>query len=250
MTVSSAQSTIPRSELDALLSENRELRAANRDLETVAYAIAHDLRAPLRTIGGFAQMLTGDLGGTLSEEVARDLSCIQSTVDQMQAMLRQWLSLVHKRHAVLEAQTIDLSALAESVAQELRIAHPERHVAIHVQNGLAANADEILLRELLQNLMGNAWKFTQQSAEPRIDIGAYRDRDRWVYFVRDNGIGFAEADCRRLFEPFVRVHQNTLYAGSGIGLTIAQRIVERHGGRIWAHAVPDMGATFKFTLGR
>lgn len=248
MNMSTALSTIPRSELDALLNENRDLRAANKDLEFVAYAIAHDLRAPLRTIGGFTQVLADELGENMSPTVAKDLDLIHSTIDHMQAMLMQWLSLVHKHHAVMQARCIDVTAIAESVAQELAIAHPERRVSVHVQPGLRALADEVLLRELLQNLMGNAWKFTAQSDDPRIDVGSYRDRDRTVFFVRDNGVGFDETDRERLFEPFVRLHAAEQFPGSGIGLTIAQRIVQRHGGRIWAHSAPGSGATFKFIL--
>jgi signal transduction histidine kinase len=167
----------------------------------------------------------------------------------MQAMLMQWLSLVHKRHAELKMQSVDLSGLAESVFQELRMAHPERHVTVSVQSQLIACGDTVLLRELLQNLLGNAWKFTQASVDAHVEIGAYRDREQMVYFVRDNGVGFAEADRQRLFQPFVRLHRECGYAGTGVGLAIAQRIVERHGGRIWANAVPGAGATFKFTLG-
>jgi signal transduction histidine kinase len=242
-------SQIPQAELNALLHENRELRAANRDLEVVAYAIAHDLRAPLRTIGGYAQLVAGEFRSALPHTVTENLTRIQTTVDHMQSMLGQWLSLVHKQHAILQVQGIDFSSLAESVAQELRIAHPERHVTVNIQPALTANADEVLLRELLQNLLGNAWKFTQQQGDARIDVGAYRDRDRMVYFVRDNGVGFPELDRERLFEPFVRLHQDRCYSGTGVGLAIAHRIVERHDGRIWAHALPDIGATFKFTLG-
>jgi light-regulated signal transduction histidine kinase (bacteriophytochrome) len=235
-------------DLDALLEENRELRAVNRDLEVVAYAIAHDLRAPLRTIGGFAELLVSDLGESVTVDAARDLDGIRTTVNRMQAMLMQWLSLIHKHHVDLQKQLVDVSALVESVVQELRIGHPEREVKIYIQPALAAVADEILLRELFQNLIGNAWKFTAKQLDPLIEIGAYFDRDRAVYFVRDNGIGFSESDSTRLFDPFVRLHDGQIYAGSGVGLAIAQRIVERHGGRIWANSVPAKGATFKFVL--
>jgi signal transduction histidine kinase len=233
-----------------LEDEIRALRASKRDLEDFVYAISHDLRAPLRTMSGFAQLLTEDLQQPLSPAAARDLAGISTGIERMQGMIGRWLSLARREHAELQRERVDLSALAQSVCEDLSISEPQRAVRVSIQPGAIADADAVLIRELLQNLLGNAWKFTQErGVNARIEIGFRVVRGVTEYFVRDNGAGFDPANAEELFRPFRRLRGSERFGGSGVGLAIAQRIVARHGGRIWAESQPGSGATFHFTLG-
>jgi len=221
--------------------------ASKQNLETAAYALSHDLRAPLRAIEGFARTVMEDWGERIPASAAHDLQEIRAGVERMQRMISRWLSFL-RDDQFIKPEHVDLSALAESVATELRTAEPQRAVAIKIERNLDVVGDPVLLRELLQNLIANAWKFTRQRPAAAIEVGMLRRGDQSVYFVRDNGIGFGEKDSLRLFEPFTKLHAPTDYEGSGIGLTIARNIVAAHGGHIWAEGRHERGAVFSFTL--
>ena len=226
-----------------------DARHGNRNFETVAYALAHDLRAPLRAIEGFARALTEDLDRPLPPAAAHDLSQIQAGIGRMHAMVAHWLIFMRNDAGVTTREQVDLTAVANSVIAELRAAEPQRTVNVVIAADLVVNGDAVLLRQLLQNLLGNAWKFTRDTPRSALlEVGSYRDGMQTVYFVRDNGVGFAADQSQRLFEPFAKLHADTQYEGSGVGLTIARNLVVAHGGRIWAEGTPDAGTVIRFTL--
>jgi len=232
-----------------LASENRALKTLNHDLETFVYAISHDLRAPLRTIRGFSQLLTSDLAQPLNDAAARDVAGIQAGIDRMQQMVSRWLKLAHRDHADIQRHPVDLSAIAHTQLNELQIADPRRSMATVVAPNMVAVADQVLVEGLLQNLLSNAWKFTQHNnGSALVEVGMQQQSGETVFFVRDNGIGFCPVDAEKLFQPFQRLSNATRFGGTGVGLVVAQRIVERHAGRIWAQAELNRGATFSFTL--
>lgn len=234
---------------DTLSRHNRTLQAHNRDLETFMYAISHDLRAPLRAIDGYSQLLAEDVQQPLNPAAARDLAGIRASIEKMQQMLSSWLRLAQREETDVRRQRVDVTALAETQIAELRIAEPNRSVGCVIAANMVIDADPILVTELLQNLLGNAWKFTQLNRQSAfIEVGTQMDGDEQVFFVRDNGAGFNAADADKLFRPFKRLHHASDFEGSGVGLAIARRIVERHQGRIWARGREGRGATFLFTL--
>jgi signal transduction histidine kinase len=244
-------SLTPDDRILALEDENRALAAAKRDLESFVYAISHDLRAPLRAIDGFASLLPEDVGTTLSARAQRDVAGIRSGVERMHELLTCWLAIARCEHAEARCEQVDVSELAETLLKELRLSEPHRLVDAQIATGVIAYADPVLCRELLQNLLANAWKFTEGSdRRAAIEVGVSEEHGETTYFVRDNGVGFDPAERHALFRPFQRLRAAARYSGTGLGLAIAQRIVERHGGRIWADGVPDHGATFWFTLPR
>ena len=237
-------------ELEARVrARTAELTALNRELEAFSYSVSHDLRSPLRSMDGFSQALLEDYSDVLDDTGRDYLQRIRQGAQRMGLLIDDLLSLSRVARADLNRTDVDVTALAESVVRELRQAEPQRNVAVTIAPGMTAFADPGLLRLALQNLIGNAWKFTGKKAEARIEIGA-RDVDGSpAFYVRDNGAGFDMAYAGKLFTPFQRLHSMNEFAGTGIGLATVQRIVARHGGRVWADAKPDAGATFTFTLG-
>lgn len=232
----------------AMYAENQRLQARNRTLETVAYTVSHDLRSPLRAIDGFSKSLLEDLGDAVPGTVRRHLHEIQAGVERMQIMIGQWLSFI-RTGCTVQRERVNLSVLAYSVITELYAAEPKRSVVVYIEPELHADGDAMLLRQLLQNLLENAWKFTRPDDEHAvIAFGAVVDDQGTTYFVRDNGIGFAAADARKMFAPFTRLAQSRDVDGHGIGLAIARSIVDTHGGQIWAEGEPGAGAHFYFTL--
>jgi light-regulated signal transduction histidine kinase (bacteriophytochrome) len=222
--------------------------AANLELEAFSYSVAHDLRAPLRGVDGFSQALLEDYAEKLDEEGRSYLKHLRESAQQMGRLIDDLLALSRVTRSELVREPVDLSGLAQNVAIQLRKAQPDRRVEIVISPGIAADGDARLLRVALENLLGNAWKFTGKRAEARIEVGVTPGSER-AYFVRDNGAGFDMAYASKLFGAFQRLHSTSEFEGTGIGLATVQRIINRHGGRIWAIGEVDRGATFCFTLG-
>lgn len=220
-----------------------ELDAANREIESLSHSVSYGLRAPLRGITGFARALEEDLTSSLSDEHLDYLRRIQSSAIHMGELVDSLLELARIDDVPLEAQRVDVGALVSSLIENL--AGDDRSVAVRVAPGLTLHGDPQLVRLLFSNLLSNAWKFTSRTPEASIEVGSSEAR---TYFVRDNGIGFDPSNADRLFLPFQRMHPTAEFAGVGVGLAIARRIVERHGGRIWAESAVGAGATFYFTL--
>ncbi len=225
-----------------------ELEVVNRELEAFSYSVSHDLRAPLRAIAGFSGALLEDCADTLDAANQGHLRRIQAAAKRMDALIRDLLDLSRVTRANLDKQPTDLSALASEVAQELLEAQPLRAVDWVIAADLQAMADARLLRLVLENLFGNALKFTRKQARARIEFGTIGAADETAYFVRDNGVGFDGGRVGELFAPFRRLHNESDFEGSGVGLATVQRIIHRHGGRVWADSAPGEGATFYFTL--
>jgi signal transduction histidine kinase len=225
-----------------------ELTAANKELETFSYSVSHDLRSPLRAIDGFAQALLEGEGARLSSEGLRLLSRLQGAAVRMGQLIDDLLQLSRVTRAELQREPVDFSALAASVLQDLRQSEPGRDVTCSIQPGLLARGDPRLLRVLLENLLGNAWKFTSKRSGAHVELFAETADGVTHYAVRDNGVGFDMAYASKLFSPFQRMHKPAEFPGTGIGLATVQRIVHRHGGQLSVQATRGAGATFRFTL--
>ena len=226
-----------------------DLEQKNRDLETFSYAVSHDLRAPLRRIEGFGRALQESQAGRLDETGLRYLERIRESTGHMAELIDDMLHLAHVTRLELRRHAVDLSQLAQGLLDQMRAAEPARGAELAVRPGVEAEGDGRLLRIALENLLGNAWKFSAGRDPARIEFGMVRRHGEPAYFVRDNGVGFDPAYGERLFRPFQRLHGAGEFPGTGIGLATVQRIVHRHGGRAWADGAPGQGATFWFTLG-
>jgi len=226
-----------------------ELEAANEELSAFGYSVSHDLRAPLRIIEGFSRMFLDEFGGGLDERGREYIERVHLASTRMDALIRDLLALSRVTRSAMHPARIDLTAIARDVEAELRAADPEREVEFVVEEGLAADGDPSLLRIALENLLGNAWKYTSRREKARIEFGGTQAAT-CVFHVRDNGAGFDMEFAGKLFRPFHRLHPEADFEGTGIGLATVHRIVQRHGGRLWAEAEVNRGATFRFTLGR
>ncbi len=233
----------------ALARSKEDADAAIRELEAFSYSVAHDLRAPLRGINGFANVLLEDYGGKLDAEGREWLELLRNSAANMGGLIDALLSLSRVARTELRRERVDLATTVSAAVAALRDADPRRRVELVVPDRLDAMVDRPLVRALIDNLVGNAWKFTAHVAHARIELGSIEHDGTTVYFVRDNGAGFDMAHASKLFAPFQRMHTVHEFAGTGIGLATVQRIVARHGGRIWAEAEVGKGATFFFTLG-
>ena len=231
-----------------LQARTAQVEAANKDLEAFSYSVSHDLRAPLRSIDGFSQALQEDYTARLDEEGRSHLRRVRAATKRMEQLIDDLLHLARVSRAELQSEPVDLSALARSIVAELRQREPRRAVEFACADRAPVRGDPRLLRIALENLLGNAWKFTLRRQPAHIEFGSVAQDGRPVYFVRDNGAGFDMAYAEKLFGPFQRLHGATEFPGSGIGLATVHRILQRHGGRVWAEAVVDGGATFYFTL--
>jgi signal transduction histidine kinase len=227
---------------------NRELEGANSELEAFSYSVSHDLRSPLRSIEGFAQILLEDHAQGLDEEARSYLRRVRAASRRMALLIDDLLDLSRVTRSSLTRQMVDLSALAREIAAEIEKSQPDRRVRFVIADGLAVRGDPRLLRVLLENLLGNAFKFTQREREATIEFGAVTRDGGVAYYVRDNGVGFDEAYATKLFGAFQRLHGSEDFEGTGIGLATVQRIVQRHGGKAWAEGAVGKGATFYFTL--
>jgi PAS domain S-box-containing protein len=231
-----------------LNEKNAELEAANKELEAFDYSIAHDLRAPLNRIEGFSAMLEEQYGEKLDARGRDLLLRIAEAGRSMDRLVGDLLELSTVTRGTLGRSDVNVSALAESIVASLRKSDPQRDVRFEGLPGIEVRADPGLLRVVLENLLGNAWKFTRGRTPARIEMGCVNNQEEKVLFVRDNGAGFDIAGAERLFKPFQRLHSGNNFEGTGIGLATVQRIVRRHGGRVWAEAAVDRGATFFFTV--
>lgn len=236
-----------REQVNAALE--RRVQERTRDLEAFTYSVSHDLRAPLRTIAGFSTSLTEDYSGRLDADGRHLLDRIQAAALHMGALIDALLSLARIQRKDLERHRVDLTQLVRSILDELQAGEPGRKVEASIQPGLDEEADPALCRVLLENLLRNAWKFTGPRPLARIEFGRSGPEGSRAFFVRDNGVGFRMEDAGSLFQPFARLHAPSRFPGTGMGLAIVQRIVDRHGGTVWAEAQPDGGATFTFSLG-
>ncbi len=243
-----AEESLRRTE-EALRAYSSELEAANREVESFSYTVSHDLRAPLRKMDGFSEILLQDYADRLDDTGRDYLKRIRNASQTMAQLIDGMLKLASISRADLRLDRLDLSRIAEAIIRDLRAAEPDRRVESVIQPGVRVVGDGQLLRILMNNLLENAWKYTSGRQDARIEFGTNRQRGNLVCFVRDNGIGFDHKYAGKLFQPFQRLHTSGAYAGSGIGLAIARRVVQRHGGHIWAEARPDLGASFHFVLG-
>ncbi len=222
------------------------LRSSNQELEAFSYSVSHDLRAPLGAIDGFSKALANKLASDADEKARHYLVRIQAGVGKMEQLIDALLGLARVAREPLRLAQVDLGAIARETLEGLQVAHPQRRVATHVQEGLVVEGDSRLLRNVMENLLGNAWKFTSKVADARIDVG--RDEATGAIFVRDNGVGFDMNYAGKLFSAFQRLHTEAEFPGTGIGLATVRRIISRHQGRVWAESQPGQGTTFHFTV--
>lgn len=226
----------------------QELNAINKELDAFAYSVSHDLRAPLRGIDGFSLALLEDYGEKLDENGQDYVQRIRKGCVRMGSLIDDMLQLSRLSRGEIKRAEVDLSNLAREVVSELQKGEPTRQVKIKIQPGLKADGDPALLRAVLDNLLGNAWKFTGKTSAAAITLGALNEEGRQLFFVRDNGVGFDMAYADKIFTAFQRLHRADEFEGTGIGMATVQRIIHRHGGTIRAEGAEGKGATFYFSL--
>lgn len=226
----------------------QELEALNTELEAFSYSVSHDLRAPLRAVNGFSELLASDLGNAASAKTKRYLGLIRDGGTKMGVLIEDLLKLSRVARQEVRRIDVNLAEMAREIAQRLRTEEPARQVEIVIPDKLAARCDAGLMAVVMENFLSNAWKYTGRTARARIEVGCRQEADGTVtFFVQDNGAGFDSAKASDLFRPFYRMHTVAKFPGTGVGLVTVQRIIHRHGGRIWAAAQPGRGATFSFT---
>jgi len=227
----------------------RQLAALNRELEAFSYSVSHDLRAPLRSIEGFAKILLRDYTGKQLDNMASEhLQRMRAAAGRMGQLIEDLLELSQVSRAELSLDLVDLSRIATDTIQDLRNRDPDRHVEVAIEPGMIAKGDSRLLAVVLNNLLGNAWKFTSKSPMALIEFKKEEIDGRDTFCIRDDGAGFDSAFADKLFAPFQRLHRVSEFEGTGVGLAIVQRVIQRHNGRIWADSEIGQGATFRFTL--
>jgi light-regulated signal transduction histidine kinase (bacteriophytochrome) len=238
-------------QLEARVKERtQELQNAVSQLEAFTGAVSHDLRGPLKTIDGYSANMLMDFGDVLPEMGKKDIERIRRAVNRMQQIVEDLLRLSRLANHALTVQDIDLAGIGRSVVAVMQEMEPDRNVDVVIPETMAMRADPLLMQIALENLIGNAWKFTRRTETARIELGVTEKNGQQVFFVRDNGAGFDMQYADKLFSAFQRLHSEKDFPGIGIGLTTVLRVVERHGGRVWAEAVVDEGATFYFSLER
>lgn len=222
-----------------------ELEFAKRELETFSYSVSHDLRGPLNVIAGFSQLIATDHSIELPETTRNYLKHIDTAAQRMQGQIADIMKLVRIGRADLTRMPLDMTAMAHEIAQALRARDPARKAEVHIADGLHVHADAPLVRIVLENLLGNAWKYSSKRADAKIEFSRLDDD---TFLIRDNGVGFEMKDAERIFCGFQRLHADKAFKGNGMGLSLVQRVVQRHGGRVWAEAVPGAGTTIFFRL--
>jgi light-regulated signal transduction histidine kinase (bacteriophytochrome) len=239
------------SELEQRVAERTaELAAANKELEAFCYSVSHDLRTPLRSIDGFSLAVLEDYGHLLDEDGQGYLQRVRLASQRMAELIDGLLNLSRLTRSEIVRQEVDLSTIAQEVAEVLKQAHPDREICVIIEPDLKAHGDSGMLRILFENMLGNAFKFTANRTDARVEIGKMVDKesDHTIFYVRDNGAGFDMVYADKLFGAFQRLHTIHEFPGNGIGLATVQRIINRHGGEIWAHGEIGQGATFFFSL--
>ncbi|MBI5190363.1 MAG: PAS domain S-box protein [Nitrospirae bacterium] len=238
-------------ELELRVAERTsQLTSANKELEAFCYSVSHDLRSPLRSIDGFSQAVLEDYEDKLDDQGRDCLHRVRAASQRMGQLIDDLLKLSRVTRGEMQRESVDLSAVARKAAEGLSETQAGRQVELIVQDGLSVDGDPQLLRVVMDNLIGNAWKFTSKHASARIEVGGTVKDGRQAYFVRDDGSGFDMAYSDKLFGPFQRLHAVTDFPGTGIGLATVQRIIARHGGKVWAEGAVEKGATFYFTIGQ
>jgi len=227
---------------------NRELLAANKELEAFSYSVSHDLRTPLRSIDGFSQALLEDYGDKLDATGQDHLQRVRRAAQRMAALIDDLLNLSRVTRSELRREMLDLSAMAKSIAGELQEGEPGRQVQFEIESGLTAVGDAHLMRAAMENLLRNSWKYTSAHPSARIEFGRKVWNGKRCFMVRDDGAGFNQQYSDRLFGAFQRLHTTKEFPGTGVGLATVQRIIHRHGGEIWAEGAVEKGASFYFTL--
>jgi light-regulated signal transduction histidine kinase (bacteriophytochrome) len=232
-----------------MAARNVALEGVNKELEAFIYSVSHDLRAPIRSMSGFAKFLVEDYADTLDDQGKDYLKRIDEGAAKMTRIINDLLYLSRINRQEINRMQIDLSRLASSVVSELRAADPGRVVEVTISNGVIASADRQLMEVVFSNLLGNAWKFTAKTGNARIEFGALEQEGKMVYYVSDNGAGFDPKYKEKMFQPFQRLHSDQEFEGMGIGLAIVERVIHRHCGRVWAEGQTERGAKIYFTLG-
>lgn len=233
-----------------LQMQSAQLQAANKELEAFSYSVSHDMRAPLRSIDGFSQALLEDYADKLDEEGKDYLQRVRASTQRMGELIDDMLNLSRVTRSEMRREPVDLTGMAQALAAELQKSAPDREVEFVIADGLTAQGDARLLRIVMDNLLGNAWKYTSKHPRACIEFGFAQNNGQSAYFVRDDGAGFDMAYADKLFGVFQRLHRQTEFSGTGVGLATVQRIMHRHGGQVWADAQVDKGATFYFTVER
>jgi light-regulated signal transduction histidine kinase (bacteriophytochrome) len=231
-----------------VIDRTAQLQAANNELESFSYSVSHDLRAPLRHINGFSQALLEDYSDQLDEAGKRFLQELRGASQEMAHLIDDMLQLARVTRSEMRREVVNLSEMVRATAAEQQKRDAGRAVAINVEEGLSTHGDKRLLRIMLDNLLGNAWKFTSKCEEAVITFGHERKNGETIYRLRDNGAGFDMTYADKLFGAFQRLHKANEFEGTGVGLATVQRILHRHGGRVWAEAAVGKGATFYFTI--
>lgn len=226
-----------------------ELTAVNKELEAFSYSVSHDLRSPLRSIDGFSQALLEDYSDRFDDTGKDYIGRVRAASQRMGQLIDDMLKLSRLNRNEMTLEKVDLSAMVESICNELHATQPERHVEFVIARGISVKGDVRLLRVFMENLLNNAWKFTGNKSNARIEFGVSQKDGEDCYFIQDNGAGFDMTYANKLFGAFQRLHDMEEFSGTGIGLAIVQRIVHRHGGKVWAKGEVGKGATFNFTLG-
>jgi len=236
-------------ELEARVAERTQaLTASMRELESFSYAVSHDLRAPLRKIDGFSHVLLDEFAAVLDDDGRAYLQRIRDGVERMRVLIDDMLALAQVSQRPMNRLSIDLVPMARQMLQEWQLQEPSRKLQLTVPDSLVVEGDPGLLRIVLDNLLGNAWKFTRLAVDAHIEIGTFSHNGEAIYFIRDNGVGFDAGKAERLFTAFQRFHTVAEFEGTGIGLATVQRAVQRHGGRVWCESEPGRGTTLYFTL--
>jgi light-regulated signal transduction histidine kinase (bacteriophytochrome) len=233
---------------ESLRAQTAELAASNKELEAFSYSVSHDLRAPLRNIDGFSQALLEDYAGKFDQKGQNYLKRVRAAAQRMGELIDDLLNLSVMIRKEMRSEEVDLSEQARTIMDELKNTASERKVEMKIQEKMRVSGDPLLLRQLLENLLGNAWKFTSKNSSARIEFGSIQKDGEKTFFIKDDGAGFDMKYVNKMFIPFQRLHSVEEFSGNGIGLAIVRRIVDRHGGKIWAEGEVGKGATFYFTL--